>query len=89
MLNREFSAKFCGFFFPAATDSEHKIIQILHRKGQNKIWTELSSLGQEPTFKSEQAHTDIFISNSLLGKPLELIIPKLAFINCEHISCFQ
>ena len=48
------------FFFSAATDSEHKIIQILHRKRQNKIWTELSSLGQEPTFKSEQAHTDIF-----------------------------
>ena len=37
--------------FSAATDSEHKIIQILHRKGQNKIWTELTSLGQEPTFK--------------------------------------
>ena len=52
------------------SDSEHKIIQILHRKGQNKIWTELSSLGQEATFKSEQAHTDIVFSNSLLGKPL-------------------
>ena len=38
--------------FLAGTDSEHKIIQILHRKGQNKIWTELSSLGQEPTFKA-------------------------------------
>ena len=38
---------FAGFF-SAATDSEHKIIQILQRKGQNKIWTELSSLGQEP-----------------------------------------
>ena len=38
---------FAGFF-SAATDLEHKIIQILHRKGQNKIWTELSSLGQEP-----------------------------------------
>ena len=37
--------------FSPATDSEHKIIQILHRKGQNKIWTKLSSLGQEPTFK--------------------------------------
>ena len=24
----------------AATGSEYKIIQILHRKGQNKIWTE-------------------------------------------------
>ena len=47
MWNREFSAKFCGFF-SAATDSEHKIIQMLHRKGQNKIWTELSSIGQEP-----------------------------------------
>ena len=35
--------------FLAATDSENKIIQILHRKGKNKIWTELSSLGQEPT----------------------------------------
>ena len=39
--------------FLAATDSEHKIIQILYRKGQDKIWTELSSLGQEPTLKSE------------------------------------
>ena len=38
--------------FSAATDSEHKIIQILHRKGQKKMWTELSSLGQEPTFKT-------------------------------------
>ena len=38
--------------FSAATDSEIIIIQILHGKGQLKIWTELSSLGQEPTFKS-------------------------------------
>ena len=37
--------------FSAATDSEHKISQILRRKGQSKIWAELSSLGQEPTFK--------------------------------------
>ena len=27
------------------------IIQILHRKGEKKNWTELSLLGQEPTFK--------------------------------------
>ena len=39
-------------FSSAATDSDHRIIQILHKKGQNNIWTELSSLGQEPTFKS-------------------------------------
>ena len=37
--------------FSTVTDSEQKIIQILHRQAQNKIWTELSSLGQEPTFK--------------------------------------
>ena len=46
------SKPYLGVFL-AATDSEHKIIQILHRKGQNKIWTELSSLGQEPAFKAE------------------------------------
>ena len=38
-------------FSSAATDSDHRIIQIIHKKGQNNIWTELSSLGQEPTFK--------------------------------------
>ena len=38
-------------FSSAATDSDHRISQILHKKGQNNIWTELSSLGQEPTFK--------------------------------------
>ena len=36
--------------FSAATDSENIIIQILHGKGQIKIWTEMSLLGQEPTF---------------------------------------
>ena len=30
-------------FFSAATDSKHKIIQILHEKGQSNVWTELSS----------------------------------------------
>ena len=25
---------------------------MLHRKGQNKYWTDLSLLGQEPTFKT-------------------------------------
>ena len=43
--------------FSAATDSEHKIIQILHRKYKNKMWTELSSLGQEHTFKLIQCAT--------------------------------
>ena len=38
-------------FFSAETDSGNIIIQILHGKGQIKIWTELSSLEQEPTFK--------------------------------------
>ena len=38
--------------FLVATDSEHKTIQILQRKGQTKIWTKLSLLGQEPTFKN-------------------------------------
>ena len=30
------------------------MIPILHKKGQNKIWTEFSSLGQEPTFKAQK-----------------------------------
>ena len=47
MKKREFKAKPCVFL--EATDLEDKIIQILYRKGQNKIWTEL---GQEPTFNS-------------------------------------
>ena len=38
--------------FSAAIDSENKIIQILHRNGQKKNWRELSSSGQEPTFKT-------------------------------------
>ena len=37
--------------FSAATDSEIIIIQILHGMEQIKNLTELSSLGQEPTFK--------------------------------------
>ena len=37
--------------FSAAKDSEKKSIQMIHRKGQIKSWTELSSFGQEPTFK--------------------------------------
>ena len=28
-----------------------KFLQILHRKGQNKIWCQFSLLGQEPAFK--------------------------------------
>ena len=45
---------------------KHKIIQILHRKGQNKIWTELSTLGQEPTFKVYfMFHKNLF--NGYLG----------------------
>ena len=43
--------------FSAAADSENKIIQILHRKGQIKIWTELSSLRQEPIFMVFMIHT--------------------------------
>ena len=37
--------------FSAATDAKIIIIQKLHGKRTNKNWTELSSLGQEPTFK--------------------------------------
>ena len=37
--------------FSAATDSKIKMIEILLRKGQKKIWTELPLLEQEPTFK--------------------------------------
>ena len=36
--------------FLAATNLENIIIYILHGTGQIKIWTELSLLGQEPTF---------------------------------------
>ena len=39
--------------FLAGTDSENKIIYILHTKRQNNIWKNLSSLGQEPTFKAK------------------------------------
>ena len=49
--------------FLPATDSEHKIIQILHRKGQNKILTELSSLGQEPTFNTYHKNTIYVVKN--------------------------
>ena len=56
-------------FFSAATDTEHKITQILHRKGQNKIWTELSSLVQEPAFKLYW-YTSIFFCHVFKGKQL-------------------
>ena len=39
--------------FLTGTDSENKIIEILRRKEQKIIWTKLSSLEQEPTFKKE------------------------------------
>ena len=41
--------------FSAASDSENIIIQILHGKRETEIWTVLSSLGQEPTFKASSA----------------------------------
>ena len=63
--------------FSVATDSEHKIIQILHRKGQNKIWTELSSLGQEPTFKAISLIHSFSLS--------ELLI----ILNAENLSYFD
>ena len=45
--------------FSAGIDSENKIIKMLHRKGQKtKYWTDLSLLGQEPTFKY---HNQLFI----------------------------
>ena len=50
--NKNINSKRNLAFFSAVTVSEHKIVQILHRKGQNKMWTQLSSLGQEPTFKA-------------------------------------
>ena len=49
--------------FSAATDSENVIIQILHGKGQIKKWTELSSLGQEPTFNNTLTRTGNVIDN--------------------------
>ena len=45
---REFWAKSCNFL--AETDSENKIIYNYTEKDKN-VWTKLSSLGQEPTFK--------------------------------------
>ena len=38
--------------FLGGTDSENKFILILHSNGHKKIWTKLSSLGKEPTFKN-------------------------------------
>ena len=56
--------------FLAATDSEIIIIQILHRKGQIKIWTEMSSLGQESTFKVETRKSQAsFKSLARLSRP--------------------
>ena len=41
--------------FLAGTDSENKIILILHKKKDKKVWTKISSLGQEPTFNRPQS----------------------------------
>ena len=38
--------------FLGGTDSENEFILILHSNGHKKIWTKLSSLGKEPTFKN-------------------------------------
>ena len=46
MKESQFSANLV--FLSSVTGSENKIIQILHRKVQKNICTELSSLGQEP-----------------------------------------
>ena len=51
MKKCKFSARSCGIL--GKNDSENRIIQILHRKGQKQIWTKLSSLVQEPTFNEE------------------------------------
>ena len=48
MKKLEFSANLAVCM--AGTDSENKIVKILHRKGQKNIWIKLS-LGQDPTFK--------------------------------------
>ena len=51
--------------FTVATYSKHKNIQILHRKkDKNKIWTDLSSLGQEPTFNLLGCATLFFAGTS-------------------------
>ena len=52
--------------FSAAIDSENKIIQILHRNGQKKNWAELSSSGQEPTFKASFITTAKILYNIIL-----------------------
>ena len=41
--------------FSVAADSENIVNQILHGKKEIEIWTVLSSLGQEPTFKASSA----------------------------------
>ena len=38
--------------FSIAIDSENKIIQLLHRKGQKIKFDKMSSSGQEPTFNT-------------------------------------
>ena len=54
MIKRKFSAKSCSFL---GSNRFRNYIQILHGKGQIKILTESSWLGQEPTFKSKP-HVD-------------------------------
>ena len=65
--------------FSTSTDSEHKIIQILHRKAQNKIWTELLSLGQEPTFN--KVYSFACIAVLLIGKYRQEIVGDLGMSN--------
>ena len=53
-----------------------KIIQKLHRKGQNKILTELSLLGQEPTFKCQKVDDKFYVCKNF----------KICFFNQYHIE---
>ena len=61
---------------------EYKQTKILCRKGQNKIWAKLSSLGQEPTFKVSSIRTDrsvktVYVKIRLLLKEADWQGPTL------------
>ena len=49
--------------FLAGTDLENEILKLLHRKGQKNVWTKLSSLGEEPTFKNIQQRNVVHFLN--------------------------
>ena len=53
MKKREFSAKSCGSLSREQIQ-KMKIFKYYTEKDKKNIWTKLSSLGQEPTFKYQE-----------------------------------